>query len=595
MRYFFFAFFFLTIIPCFGQNADSLQKIVFSNAPAPQRLVAAAALAHHLSDAKPDQTFAVANAGIRLAIKLKKDKPLALLFKDVAQAWLRMGKPDSATYYCDKASTVLNCITPKNNLAGDYIELADLYNKLKFYNKAVGVYDTVIAYLPKDGSRQGLMLALNKTGDLYERLGKYRQSLDYYRQAYAISDSLDFVKKTKENTPETYSRKFMGDVMGSINQNPASVEGVLKAIEKRKALNDTLALAINYFNLGVLYRGQRNYPLALDALKHCMLYADKINYIDMEASAANEIADLYEQTGDFKQALTYLKRQQHLNTPEVRKHAKTVEELQTRYEITQREDQVLHQQLEIIKRNYWVAGAVVVLLLMLVIGFIYYNQTRLKERNIAMQAIIDTEESERNRIAQDLHDSVSQTITAAKLNLTSLGRDLPFISEEQRKRFNKAVSLVDDGFREVRTISHNMMPWALHKTGLAQVVKHFIENIGTETLSINLFSRGFDEPFNERTEIVLYRLLQESVNNVLKHAAASRVDISLIRDAESISLTIEDNGKGFDTTKPEVYRGMGLNNLQSRVNFLNGKFELSSQQGQGTLVSIYIPLTKKGL
>lgn len=81
----------------------------------------------------------------------------------------------------------------------------------------------------------------------------------------------------------------------------------------------------------------------------------------------------------------------------------------------------------------------------------------------------------------------------------------------------------------------------------------------------------------------------------MKHAEASLVDISLIRDTDSISLTIEDNGKGFDSSQGQVYMGMGLNNLRSRVNFLNGKFELDSQPGKGTLVSIYIPISKRVL
>jgi len=323
-----------------------------------------------------------------------------------------------------------------------------------------------------------------------------------------------------------------------------------------------------------------------------MEYAAKISYTDMESSAVNEIADLYEQTHDYQQAVIYLKKRQELNSPDVKKHSKTVEELQTKYEITQREDQVFQQKYEIIKRNYWVAGACGGLLLMVVLGSVYYKQTQLKERNIAMQAIIDTEESERNRIAQDLHDSVSQTMSAAKFNLMVIGSELPFANYEQRKQFEKAISLVDDSFKEVRTISHNMMPWALHKTGLAQVVKQFIENISTGAISINFFSRGFEEPFDGKTEIILYRVLQESVNNVMKHAEASSIDISLIRDAMGISLTIEDNGKGFDTTRPEIYQGMGLSNLRARVNFLNGKLELDSRPGKGTLVSIYIPTPK---
>jgi two-component system NarL family sensor kinase len=447
---------------------------------------------------------------------------------------------------------------------------------------------------PKTGSRLELMTALTQLAALYEAQHNYREALAYYRQAFDISDSIDFVQKAKENTSEAYSRNFMGDVMGSIKKEGKSEQDILKIIDTKRSLNDTLALSINYFNLGVMHINKRRYVQALDALQNCLQYATAINYTDMQSSAVNEIADLYEQMGDYQQSLAYLKKHMAINA-KGNKNSKTIDELQTKYEITQREDQVLQQQFEITKRNYWMAGISVIIVLMLLIGFIYYKQTKLRQLNIAMQAIIETEESERKRIAQDLHDSVSQTMMAAKINLSVIGSEMPFINEEQKKRFDKVIGLVDYGFKEVRTISHNMMPWALHETGLNQVIKQFIGNIEPSCIAVNFFCRGFDAPFDATTEIILYRVLQECVNNVMKHANADRLDISLIRDEENISLTIEDNGKGFDTSQPEIYRGMGLKNLQSRINFLKGKVELDSQVGKGTLVSVYIPLNKKNL
>lgn len=595
MKYFVFIFFLLAAISCPGQNIDSLRKIVFSNGAPLLRLNTAATLTTRLLKEKPAETFDAANAGLKIAATLKRSAMTAFFLENIARAYYLTGKPGNAAYYCDKADTVLANINPKTEVVNEYIELADLYTLLKNNQKAIDTYNTIMVYLPQSGSRQALMLALNKVGILYERLHNYRQALNYYQQAFIISDSLDFAKKTRGNTAEAFSRNFMGDVMGSIKQKAVSEQAILAIIETKKSLNDTLALSINFFNLGMLYKSKRLFHQALSALKNSMQYAAQINYTDMEGSAVNEVADLYEQTNDYQQALFYLKKRQELNTPNIKKHSKTVEELQTKYEITQREEQVLHQQIEIIKRNYWIAGAGAILLLIIIIGSVYYSKTQLKQRNIAMQAIIETEENERNRIAQDLHDSVSQTMSAAKFSLTIIGGELPFVNDKQRKQFEKAIGLVDNGFKEVRTISHNMMPWALHKTGLAKVVKQFIENISTGAIIINFFSRGFEEPFDGKTEIILYRVLQECVNNVMKHAEASLVDISLIRDTDSISLTIEDNGKGFDSSQGQVYMGMGLNNLRSRVNFLNGKFELDSQPGKGTLVSIYIPISKRVL
>ena len=517
----------------------------------------------------------------------------ALSIKERAESHYFAHQYDSAAYHYDKALGILKNLNKQDLLTADYAELARRYAKVKNYPRAIECYNKVIFCTPKNGERRVLMAALNQLAALYERTNNLHKALGYLRQAYDIGDSLNFAQKTQQNSPEIYSSKFMGDVMGSFSQKTVSEQDLLKTIETKRNLNDTLAMAINYFNLGILYKGKRMFPESAEALSNCISFANRINYTEMESSAVNEMADLYERRGDFKKSLAYLKKRMVLSRPEHTRNSKTVDELQTKYEIIQREDQFLQQQFEITKRNYWMVGIAVVILLTFVIGFIYYKQMQLKQRNTAMQAIIDTEESERKRIAQDLHDSVSQTMSAAKINLRVIGTELLFADEEQRERFEKVIQLVDDGFREVRTISHNMMPWALNQTGLAQVIKQFIGNIENNTITVNFFSKGFDEPLDATTEIILYRVLQESVNNVMKHAGANRLDISLIRDEENISLTIEDNGIGFDTSNPDIFKGMGMSNMFSRVKFLNGKVEFDSQAGKGTLVSIYIPFLSK--
>jgi two-component system NarL family sensor kinase len=563
MKYLFLYFCIWIVIPSSGQNIDSLKKTVPSKASAHNRLNAA--------------------------------KATGFIWRDIGKACLVKGDYDSASYYLDKAAIALTPIGKQDTLTNDYAQLANIYINQKNYDKALELYNKVVECAPKTGLRRALMNALKQLGVLYEIKHNYREALDYYRQSFDINDSLDFAQKTKENTSETYSHAFMTDVMGNIKHKTESEQQILNTIDTKKSLNDTLAVTINYFNLGLLYKSKKEYPQALDALETCLNFAAQIHYTDMQSSAVNEIADLYERTGDYRQALLYVKKHSAINAFSKTKNSKTIDELQTKYEITQREDQLLQQQFEITKRNYWVTGTFIIVLLMLLIGLIYYKQTQLRQRNIAMKAIIETEESERRRIAQDLHDSVSQTMSAAKINLAVIGAELPFVNEDQKKRFEKAINMVDDGFKEVRTISHNMMPWALNETGLAQVVKQFLSNIETDSMAVNFFSKGFDIPFDDTTEIILYRVLQESVHNVMKHANANRLDISLIKDEENISLTIEDNGKGFDATDPNIYKGMGLNNLKSRINFLKGKVELDSHAGRGTLVSVYIPITNKKL
>jgi signal transduction histidine kinase len=256
---------------------------------------------------------------------------------------------------------------------------------------------------------------------------------------------------------------------------------------------------------------------------------------------------------------------------------------------------------ELIKnRRLVLAGSAIILLCVILVFVFIYSRYRLKKQKeidrhtsaqeqLRFQAVIEAEERERKRIASDLHDGVGQTMSAAKINLSMLQAELVLETEDQRSTMEKIVALVDESCREVRSVSHNMMPNTLLKSGLASAIRNFINQIDRRILRVDFYSEGLDAPLRSNYEVVLYRVVQECVNNVIKHSAASTLHISLIKDEEGISVTIEDNGKGFDTSKTENFDGIGLKNIQSRINYLKGTVEWNSTIGRGTAVVINIP------
>ena len=137
---------------------------------------------------------------------------------------------------------------------------------------------------------------------------------------------------------------------------------------------------------------------------------------------------------------------------------------------------------------------------------------------------------------------------------------------------------------------HQMMPNVLLKSGLASAVRKFVNKINTPKLKVNLHIHGLTERLDETIEIVLYRVIQECVNNVIKHSEASILDIQLLGDANEISATIEDNGKGFDASLRDQFEGIGLKNIKTRVDYLNGTVNIDSAVGRGTHINVEIPL-----
>ncbi len=194
-------------------------------------------------------------------------------------------------------------------------------------------------------------------------------------------------------------------------------------------------------------------------------------------------------------------------------------------------------------------------------------------------------------VGRNLHDGVGQMMSGVKINLSVFQDNLHNLPEEELLQFDNILGLVDESCKEVRAISHNMMPNALLKAGLSSAVHDFLNKIDSKVLEVNLYTEGLNERLNTGIETVLYRVIQECVNNTIKHAEAKRLDISIIKDEEGISATIEDNGKGFDTTTTDIFEGIGLKNIRTRVQYLKGTVDFDSAIGRGTVVTIQIPYT----
>ena len=224
-----------------------------------------------------------------------------------------------------------------------------------------------------------------------------------------------------------------------------------------------------------------------------------------------------------------------------------------------------------------------------------YNKYQIKineQQNELFTAIISIQDNERKRIAEDLHDGLGSILSAAKLNLTRLQDEPMTLSEIQENKYQSSISMLDEAIVELRNISHNIMPASLSKLGLVVALKNLFDTISSHSgLLINFTSHAINQRFNESSEINIYRIILELINNIVKHASAKEVTVQLIQYPEYINIAIEDNGKGFNYGQAKSNKkGIGLTNISSRVDFMKGKLDIDSAEGRGTTVFIEIPL-----
>jgi signal transduction histidine kinase len=179
------------------------------------------------------------------------------------------------------------------------------------------------------------------------------------------------------------------------------------------------------------------------------------------------------------------------------------------------------------------------------------------------------------------------------MNLHSLGEELGVQTTGQQALLQNALAVVDESFVEVRSISHNLMPNALIKRGLAQAVRDFLDKLpAAGRVKINLDVVGLDRnsQLSPTVENVLFRVIQELVQNILKHAQATEITLQIIRHAEELTVLVEDNGVGFDPARLGPDAGIGLKNIETRMAYLGGRADFDAAPGRGTTVTLEVPL-----
>ncbi len=204
-----------------------------------------------------------------------------------------------------------------------------------------------------------------------------------------------------------------------------------------------------------------------------------------------------------------------------------------------------------------------------------------------LKAVISAQESERKRLAEDLHDSVGQVLSAIKLKLHKIDR----LSEGQNAMLAETRQLTDECIQEIRNIIHNVLPPVLTDFGLVDALEALCTKMDTNTPIQVTFTRKLtNERFASAVELTLYRIAQELFGNAVKHSEASTIHVELARNGQTLIMSFRDNGIGFNIDS--VKHGFGIKNLRSRVQLINGKIDIYSKPLSGTITTINVPLPR---
>jgi two-component system, NarL family, sensor kinase len=555
-----------------------------------------------------------------------------------------IGDYDSALYYYNSSLSVSKSIDSKKQIANTLNNIGLVEWNKGEYDKALKNYLSSLNIFESLGNKKGQANTLSNIGLIYFDLKKFTQSLEYHLQALKIREeikddygvgvsltnlgmtyselkdndrSLDYFKRSisaKEKSGDLYglaiSLNNIGIIYTETNKNDEALKYHLRALPIRIKLDDKYGLITTYNNIAGVYGKQNKFREALEYSMKALPLAEELKSGSKLRKVYRDISYGYKKLGQSDLALSYYEKYSLLNDSLYSEEgAKKLAELQTKYESEKKDLELSKKGVEIerskleitqqiTQRNILLAA----FLILSFIAFLLYNRYKLKQKNILQEersqqqelrtkAIIEAEENERARIARELHDGIGQQLSAVKLNLSNMQSMAGKKDPQQAKILENILEIVDDSVKEVRSVSHSMMPNALLKSGLGTAVREFLNRINNSgKIKIELEVSGLNERLENTVENILFRVIQESVNNIIKHSRASVVNIQLIRYEDELSLMIQDNGVGFDPDK-EV-EGIGLKNIRSRIEFINGTVHFDSAQGKGTTITVEIPLPK---
>jgi signal transduction histidine kinase len=523
------------------------------------------------------------------------------------------GDYQNSLSYRLKSLEIVEKLMPENynNRAIIYLNIASDYRQLKIPSKGIEYLDKTAGLLTKLSGR----LKMEFYNEYYENYistdntTKAISMLDSIQQGLSAFDLSDFQKLDFA----LMHAKLRGNHALKNQQNPdEALKQFTSSLDFARKLENNQEINESLFNIGQVYLEKKAYKEAIRYLQEAYDSSASQSLKNLAFKISGSLAEAYSSTGQHAKANTYLRKSLELQL-EIYDEDKTgeVNFLEARYQSEKKENEITslrlsntEKELAVTKRNrLLLIGGISAAALLLILGLLYrsnrqgrmlaekdqklqQDQIKFLERQqqvVSLQSMINGQESERTRIAKDLHDGLSGMFSTVKMYFSTLQHEKEELKEHYT--FTKSIELIDNAAEEIRRIAHNMMPEVLMKLGLVHAVQDMCGNISAgKLLQVQLQSYGMEKRLNASTEIMLYRIIQELLTNIMKHAQASAAIVQFNRTDQRLIVTVEDNGKGFSLMENDRRHHAGLDTIKSRVDYLNGNITIDSQQEVGTTV-----------
>ena len=549
----------------------------------------------------------------RLRTQLRDWEGVAGAINNIGEVQAQQGRYTAAVRTYVAALRLEEKYGNPDRIAADLANLGLVYFQMGRYREALN-YQLRFLHLPgRHFYANNDAIACNAAGQAYARLGQPDSARRYFGRALALSRSND------DRRDEAQALVNLGRLDAQAGRPGPATTALRQGLQIQQQLDDQLEQAQTLLALADLEAARQQPGRAVGYYQQALALARRTHSPESQRAARAGLAAAYARLGNFAQAYNEGRqaaalRDSLLDETSIRQ----IVEMQTRYETERKETQnrllrkqqqlqaarLAGQQQIIRRRSVQMWAGLVIAGLLAGVGYLAYHRRRLRreiefaqERQLLTQqraaAVLAAEEAERRRIGADLHDGVGQLLSVVKLHLSGLSEELESrLDPGEQQRFATAIEVVDESVREVRGISHDLLPNALLKRGLALAVREFLDRLRRPgQLNIQLETFGLAAAhLPTEVEYALYRVVQEAVQNIVKHAHATAITLQLICHPGELTLVVEDNGVGFGPAAPGAEAGIGLHNMAGRIAYLGGELLVDSSPGRGTTLTAVVPL-----
>ncbi len=561
-----------------------------------------------------DKALSAFFEAIHIAKQVNDTGKIAGVLGNIGNVYLHKKDPEHAIQYYLQAASLLENSSDKSRLSWVYSNLCPLLNDQKEFNKAMEYGNKAVELAKQNNDHYILVNALINLSNTYGYLNNLQKQYSLLQKALPLA----IKNKDFEQISTVYND--LGDYYYEQKKYQPSLNYYLESYKYTQQMGNQYHICTACTHLAVLYNNLKQPDKAMQFIIRAETLAKEVGArADMKEIYLTR-SEIEESKGNYKTAYNYLSKASGISdslfTVEGSKH---IAEMEAKYQNEKKQKEILKlekekqiQSLSIQQKstlNYFLIASVAALI---VVSFLIYRnlrhrqllakqqgelqQQRIRELEkdkqlVAVDSMLKGQEDERTRLAKDLHDGLGGMLSGVKFSLMNMKSNL-IINHENVVVFERSLDMLDTSIKELRRVAHNMMPEALVKFGLDEALKDYFDNINNSNiLHVQYQFFGMEKRLEHNAEIIIYRIIQELFTNIFKHANASEVLVQLIREENRLSITVEDNGKGFDVGELEKNKGAGWANIRSRVDYLKGKLDLHSDNIKGTSVNIECPVT----